>query len=256
MSNKKIRVVVPISGGKDSQACLKLAIENYPSTEVIGLFCDTGYEHPLTYKHIDAMAEKYGVLIEKVGGVESVESKCLKYNRFPNGRVRFCTDELKIQPSKLFYKQLALVNGGFEVWCGVRSAESHARAKRYAGKVGEEVYPISDYMSKFPKYLDKMGVLVRLPIIDWSTSEVFDYLNGDQNPLYSHGFDRVGCFPCLASGDKHKEKAFAFDATGARHKEIAVRISTVTGQSLWNSKGGKERNDTKDNANGCSFCSI
>ncbi len=252
----KIAIVVPVSGGKDSQACLKLALENYHKNEVIGLFCDTGFEHPLTYRHIDAMSEKYDVYIEKLSNNGNVESKCLKYNRFPSGTARFCTDQLKIQPSKKFYKLLSSENGGFEVWYGVRSAESHQRAKRYAGKIASEVYPISEYMKIYPKYLDKAGVVVRLPIIDWSTADVLSYLNGEQNPLYSHGFDRVGCFPCLASGDKWKEKAFEFDETGAKHKEIAMKISLATGKSVWNSKGGKERNESKDNANGCSFCSM
>ncbi|NLA14217.1 MAG: phosphoadenosine phosphosulfate reductase family protein, partial [Tissierellia bacterium] len=146
----KIAIVVPVSGGKDSQACLKLALENYHKNEVIGLFCDTGFEHPLTYRHIDAMSEKYDVYIEKLSNNGNVESKCLKYNRFPSGTARFCTDQLKIQPSKKFYKLLSSENGGFEVWYGVRSAESHQRAKRYAGKIASEVYPISEYMKIYP----------------------------------------------------------------------------------------------------------
>ena len=31
-----IKIVVPISGGKDSQACLKLALESYDKSEVMG----------------------------------------------------------------------------------------------------------------------------------------------------------------------------------------------------------------------------
>jgi 3'-phosphoadenosine 5'-phosphosulfate sulfotransferase (PAPS reductase)/FAD synthetase len=41
-----------------------------------------------------------------------------------------------------------------------------------------------------------------MPILDWTNKQVFDYLDGEHNPLYNAGFDRVGCFPCLASGDK------------------------------------------------------
>ena len=47
-----IKVVVPISGGKDSQACLKLALQDYDKSQVMGLFCDTQFEHPFTYAHI------------------------------------------------------------------------------------------------------------------------------------------------------------------------------------------------------------
>ena len=30
--------------------------------------------------------------------------------------------------------------------------------------------------------------------------------DGEQSPLYKMGFDRVGCFPCLAGGDYWKAK--------------------------------------------------
>ena len=67
-----VRVLVPISGGKDSQACLKLALESYPADEVRGLFCDTQFEHPETYQHVERMREMYGVQIDTVceGSVE------------------------------------------------------------------------------------------------------------------------------------------------------------------------------------------
>jgi 3'-phosphoadenosine 5'-phosphosulfate sulfotransferase (PAPS reductase)/FAD synthetase len=130
-----IKVVVPISGGKDSQSCLKLALQKYAAHEILGLFCDTQFEHPKTYAHIDWMRKKYGVRIQRITA-GSVEDKILKYKRFPGGGARHCTEELKIVPAKKFYKALALLLGaGFEVWVGVRSEESRDREKRYSGKV-------------------------------------------------------------------------------------------------------------------------
>ena len=35
--------------------------------------------------------------------------------------------------------------------------------------------------------------MIRLPVIDWQTEDVFEFLDGEQPPLYSMGFDRVGC---------------------------------------------------------------
>lgn len=35
------KIVVPVSGGKDSQACLKMVVEQFGADQVIGLFCDT-----------------------------------------------------------------------------------------------------------------------------------------------------------------------------------------------------------------------
>ena len=67
-----IKVIVPISGGKDSQACAKLACQLFDPSEVDGLFCDTGFEHPMTYEHVDNIADMYGISIHKIcaGSVE------------------------------------------------------------------------------------------------------------------------------------------------------------------------------------------
>lgn len=240
-----VKVLVPISGGKDSQACLKLALQMYPVHEVRGLFCDTQFEHPLTYQHIDKLRTLYGpVQIDTVTG-GSVLEKCEKYKRFPGGGARFCTDELKIQITKRYCAELAARNGAnFEVWYGMRSGESPERKKRYAGKVCDELYAPHDVLPrKYPKYLARMGVFFRLAILHWTTREVFDFLKGQHNPLYDDDFDRVGCFPCLASGDANKEKAFTYDDFGRQQASKVAIVSTKIGKSIWTSKGGKARNE-------------
>lgn len=43
------------------------------------------------------------------------------------------------------------------------------------------------------------------PIVDWTKQMCFDYvkLHGEPiNPLYTMGFNRVGCAPCINSGKK------------------------------------------------------
>ena len=252
-----IKVVVPISGGKDSQACLKLALQDYDKSEVLGLFCDTKFEHPSTYAHIDNMREMYRVKIERITA-GSVTEKVLKYRRFPGGGARHCTDELKIAPSREFYKTLAKQQGGYEVWYGMRAGESSARAKRYADKINTEIYPPHEVLAKYPKYLYKMGVTFRLPVLDMSTQDIFDILNGEQNPLYAQGFDRVGCFPCLASGDKWKEKAFAHDNFGRDQRVIVAELENKIGRSIFTSKGGAMRNNENqdDIFTGCAICAI
>jgi 3'-phosphoadenosine 5'-phosphosulfate sulfotransferase (PAPS reductase)/FAD synthetase len=257
MTMSSIKVVVPISGGKDSQACLKLALESYDKSEVMGLFCDTQFEHPLTYKHIDWMREFYGVKIETITA-GSVTDQVLKHNRFPGGGARFCTDRLKLRPSRDFYKEFALKQGGFEVWLGMRSDESAKREKRYFGKIDNELYKPNDIFSSFPKYLNKMGVWFRLPVLDWSTSEIFDYLGGDQNPLYAKGCKRVGCFPCLASSDRSKEHDFSLDDFGRSQRVIVAELEKKIGRSIFTSKGGLMRNnqDQDDLFSGCAVCAI
>lgn len=239
--------IVPISGGKDSQACLVLAIDKFGAKNVGGLFCDTQFEHPVTYQHVQFMKTYYGVSIVSVSA-GSVYEKIRKYRRFPSFGARHCTDELKLRPSREYYKVLSGLIGGFQVWLGMRSGESAQRAKRYANVIDSELYePHIIMRKKFPKYLAARGVRFMLPIIDWSADDVFVLLNGKHNPLYDVGFDRVGCFPCLAAGDAHKRKAFDFDEVGARHYADVQTISIEIGKSVWTSKA---------QGAGCAICSI
>jgi 3'-phosphoadenosine 5'-phosphosulfate sulfotransferase (PAPS reductase)/FAD synthetase len=267
-----VKVLVPVSGGKDSQAALKLASENFPAQDILGLFCDTQFEHKLTYAHIKRMEEMYGIRIHRVTA-GSVEEQALKHGRFPGGGARFCTEELKIWPTKRFCKQLAeeqgsriankkrkvigSTEGGFEVWYGMRLTESTERKKRYAGKVCDEVYPPHEVLAKYPKYLDRLGVKFRLSILDWSEQDVIDFVGWENlNPLYHAGFQRVGCFPCLASGDRWKAKAFNHDDFGASQHAKVIKISAQIGKSVWTSKGCIRGEAANSNFNGCAVCAI
>lgn len=259
MRDKKvmINIVVPISGGKDSQACLKLALQNYDKDEILGLFCDTQFEHPLTYQHIDKMRDMYGVKIDRVCS-GSVKDIVLKFNQFPTSRFRMCTDRLKIQPSKKFYRALAEKQGGFEVWLGMRTGESRQRNASYQNIIGTDVYPPHEFGKAFPKLLNKMGVWFRLPIVDWSESDIYKFLDGDENILYKKGSKRVGCFPCLASSDKNKERDFASGQFGIEQRVIVAELEKKIGKSIFTSKAGQMRNNVNqdDLFNGCAFCAI
>ena len=97
-------IIVPVSGGKDSQACLKLAVGT--GKKVVGMFNDTRFEHPFTYAHIDRIEQLYGVEIHRVNEGSSVEQEILKpkdgKRYFPGMRHRFCTRELKVRPCLLY----------------------------------------------------------------------------------------------------------------------------------------------------------
>ena len=51
-----MKVIVSFSGGKDSLASL-LWVRNNLTKDFITVFCDTGWEHPLTYKYIEEVQE-------------------------------------------------------------------------------------------------------------------------------------------------------------------------------------------------------
>lgn len=249
-----IKCVVPVSGGKDSQLCLKLAVESFQKNEIIALFCDTQFEHEITYDHINTIEGLYGVPVTRISDGDVV-TRALRYGRFPSGAARFCTDDLKIKPTKRFIENLAARQGeGFEVWYGMRASESPERRKRYAEHISDELYAPHEVLpKKYPSHLADMGIRFRLPLLDLTSGEVFNALDGTHNPLYDMGFDRVGCFPCLASGDAWKEKAFNHDDTGRKHYELVLMVEQRTGKSVWTSKGGAQRNNQ---GQGCLICAI
>lgn len=232
-----IRCVVPVSGGKDSQACLQLAVEHFGASSVVGLFCDTRFEHPKTYTHIEFMSRFYGVRIETVSA-GSVDEQCIKHGRFPSGAARFCTDELKMRVSRDWYHDLASSQGGFEVWYGMRTGESSQRNTRYGHVIDTDLYaPHELFPVKYPKRLGTLGVRFRLPIVDWSSAEVMALIGRNANPLYAEGFSRVGCFPCLASGPRSMAKAFGHDDFGRAQSERVIRLSAVVGKDPMSTSG-------------------
>lgn len=249
---RKYECIVPVSGGKDSQACLKMAAKEFGPSNVLALFCDTQFEHPITYQHIKNTVKLYGVDLHTVTG-GSVEEKILKYGRFPGGGARHCTEELKIRETRIFLKEYSENHGAVQVWYGMRTDESSARAKRYEYKDPDDLYEPHEVLNKYPKYLGANGIRFRLPIADWRTDEVMDYLDGEHNPLYDAGFSRVGCFPCLAGGDAWKIKAFEHDQFGKSQLIKVKQIEEKIGKSVFTSGiGFKYDNDQQ----GCLLCEI
>lgn len=230
-------IVVPLSGGKDSQLSLQLAVQSAGAKNVTALFCDTKFEHPSTYEHINKLVLHYSVdLCITMAG--DVLSTVIKHRRFPSGAARFCTDELKMRPTRDFLSRFSLSHHGVEVWYGMRTAESTQRASRYGEISSADSYALHElFPVKYPKYLAKLGVSARLPIVELSTSEVFARLDHEPSPLYREGFDRVGCFPCLASGPRSMSKAFAFDETGHENARRVIAIGSAIGKDPMSASG-------------------
>ena len=211
-----MKVIVTFSGGKDSLAALLWTRNNF-TKKFTTVFCDTGWENPVTYRYIHEISEKLGL--------DFVTLKSKKYNglidltkqkkRFPSSQRRFCTSELKSIPTIDYL--LDVVNDDFMLIQGIRSAESERRSKMSA-----QCHYFKYYLEPYGK--DKKGndkfhtyrrkeILsfckthatdVWRPVFDWTAQQVIDYIieNGlEPNPLYKMGFKRVGCFPCIMSAN-------------------------------------------------------
>lgn len=172
------RVVVSISGGKDSTAAALHLREL--GIEATYLHMATEWEHPETDAYVrDYLPTVLGeiVTVGRPGGmVELVRRKGM----FPSRVRRFCTQQLKIEPAKEYLDSLDAPVCNV---VGIRADESAARAKM------PEIEP-SDWFD---------GVTWR-PLLRWSLQDVIDIHarhNVRPNPLYLRGDERVGCYPCI-----------------------------------------------------------
>lgn len=200
-----MKILVSFSGGKDSQACLIQAFKQYGGGNLTAVFCDTGWEHPDTYKHVNDVCLQMGVRLITLKSKYDFVSLAVHKKRFPSTNARFCTSELKMKPMidyVLSLKESCIIIQG------IRAGESTARAameeecmyfKSYfqPNKKGRT----ENYRSKDVKeWCSQFDASVLRPIFKWSAQQVIDcILDAGQkpNPLYSRGFSRVGCYPCI-----------------------------------------------------------
>ena len=210
------------SGGIDSQAAMRWGLNRFPAEDVIATNSPAGnWEDPLTLAYI----ENYSITIHPIevcksvvddmwetpgfvevfkakpgnewasflySGMElSFELMCIIKGRAPSRMAQFCTEKLKLIPQRRWISQQFGVGGPFEGvdyvrYAGVRREESESRKNT----------PIESWD-------DWYDCKLVAPIADWTKQMCFDFVkaHGEPiNPLYSMGFNRVGCAPCINSG--------------------------------------------------------
>ena len=182
-----MKAIVTFSGGKDSLASL-LWVRNNLTKYFITVFCDTGWEHPLTYKYIEEIRDRLGLNLVTLKTIPMID---------------YILDE---------------VDDDILMIQGIRAAESAKRAemskqctyfKYYVQPYGKD----KNGKDKFHTYRRKDVLAFRAnhaddllrPVFDWSAGQVIDYIleNGLQpNPLYRMGYKRVGCYPCIMASQQ------------------------------------------------------
>lgn len=204
--------IVTISGGKDSLATAIWAKKNLALETVLYCFCDTGWEHAKTYKHLDDIERDLDIKIIRLSNIkfEGLVDLFINKKRSASTKARFCTIILKVEPQIDF---ILSIEDDVTVIQGVRAEES---AQRMAMKAKDEYFKFYFEPTHYDKkgkpvyhtyrkkdiiaHCDKYTVDVLRPIIKWTANEVFNYIFDAgirPNPLYFEGFSRVGCFPCI-----------------------------------------------------------
>lgn len=189
--------VICYSGGKDSTALWLWARRKGIEPRRV-LFADTGWEHPATISYIDQIEVLMGEAITRVRGPETFEERVRRLRGFPSSGRRWCTDELKVQPTSRELDRIREETGDdIQVLVGVRAEESRARS----------VMPEREWQ-------DAYDCEVWRPLIDWKLADVIaehTAANVPLNPLYLMGAERVGCWPCINAGKTEIELVARLD---------------------------------------------
>lgn len=208
--------VICFSGGKDSTALVLWAKENLP--EFMTVFCDTGWEHPITYAYVVEINRALldGKLVtlhsQKYDGMRGlVQIK----KRVPSAKARFCTDALKVQP---MIEWLKTIDDETTVYQGIRADESESRSRMAARQ-----------------WSDDYDAWIERPLLAWTAEQCFAMMakhSVKPNPLYLMGAGRVGCFPCVMV-NMRELKAYFSSEVGPELKQRVLELEALVGRSFF-----------------------
>lgn len=219
-----VRVVLSMSGGKDSTAAALLLERN--GINFTSVFMDTGWEHPSTYEYIETVLEpRFGPIVRlsaeflDEAGEGQFVALVRKKNMFPTRLAKFCTFELKLKPYQRFIEsqpeEIVTV-------VGIRRQESRSRR---------------DYERWL--FHDKYDGFMFSPLVDHSFEDIIRMHSEAgirPNPLYLQGVLRVGCFPCIFA--RKSEVKLGAKIYPGRFKQIA-ELENDTGMTFFHNRGGR-----------------
>ena len=210
------KIVICVSGGKDSSVLLWWAKNNFPIEKLVAVHAVIDIDWPQTKRVVEKQCRQMGIPLIFVqaqfadGTEKGILSKLTapridrktgeaKENLWPDALNRWCTAEMKIAPIHKYVRSLI---GKIGVLIGERRQESNQRAKLEAWRPNEK--------------LSKSGRVVVdcSPILDLTEDEVWSIIDKNKiikHPCYEWGVSRCSCAICIFSKDAEiliaKEKA-------------------------------------------------
>lgn len=176
-----MRNIVSLSGGKDSVALWLWARRT--GLDPVAVYVDTGWEWDGHHRHLDMLEARIGP-IHRIVPAETFEQVTRRKSSFPSRVRKWCTEELKLKPFAAWLDAYREKTGDdVQVLVGIRAEESASRAEM-----------------KEREHSDLYDCDVWRPILDWTLDQVVaeHHRAGiPLHPLYHHGAERVGCFPCV-----------------------------------------------------------
>ncbi len=230
------------SGGKDSQAMYSLIREIVPNDQVVVVHANLGeVEWHGVIDHIRANIEHPLNIVEGVWAdgspktlINMVENRAQKRPdapAWPSSKNRYCTSDLKRDPIHKFIRH-DMKNRGAMIGLnctGIRAEESVGRAKKNPFDICKRLTNKSRTVYEW------------MPIFDWSTQDVFAYIESvNQKPFwaYAEGNERLSCVFCilgsptdLTNGLKHRPELF----------EKYMKLEKLTGNTMFHTESLSDR---------------
>lgn len=134
--------VINFSGGRTSAY---MTISCYRDGDLV-IFCDTGREHPKTYKFINDLEAFENIPIIRLKYEGGFESLIEKRRALPNVMMRFCTIELKIKTARRYLRSIGIKD--YENLIGFRGGDEKKRIISYKNhwKTVKAVFPLGGSM--------------------------------------------------------------------------------------------------------------
>lgn len=129
--------VINFSGGKTSAY---MTIHEYKPGDLV-IFCDTGREHPKTYKFINDFEAHENIPIIRLKYDGGFERLIEKRKAIPNNFKRFCTIELKIKTARRYLVSQKIRK--YENFVGFRADEPlRVKRRKKMWKTVTDVFPL------------------------------------------------------------------------------------------------------------------
>lgn len=169
------RIVLTCSWQRQSSVLVDMLHRLGAEVRIVEL--DTGLLFPETYATRDRLVERYGIEVERIEPLRTVEEQAddegpALWTRDPDR----CCALRKVEP-------LRRALSGMDAWItGIRRAQAATRA----GARKLELDAVR-------------GVVKVQPLADWSDEQVIGYLLAHDvpyNPLHDQGYPSIGCMPC------------------------------------------------------------
>lgn len=156
----KIRHIVGLSGGKDSTA-LAIALNEFEPKDYEYICTPTGHELPEMHAWWNELETILGKRIIRITNKERTLADLVQiHNALPNHRQRWCTRQLKIEPTIAWLVR----NGPCILYVGLRADEDEREG--IYGDLVQSDFPFRRWgwdLSHVWEYLDIKGLACRIP---------------------------------------------------------------------------------------------